>query len=130
MAVLGEIKCEHVQEFIKACIIIDRFPMRSDANSSKGLTSSKDVRRKPCPEGMSEADFVEVRLLFYILLDENVSAHANDCVHLSAVQVNTHTNCRVHNTHTHTRRHKRHGHHCSGTVNTFPRNIPPARQNF
>ena len=32
MAALGEINCEHVQDFIKAYIIIDRFPMRSDRN--------------------------------------------------------------------------------------------------
>jgi len=75
MAVMGEIRHEHVQELIKACIIIDRFPMRSDANSSKGLTASKDVRLKPCPERMSETDFVEVSLSFCISLHTNGMAH-------------------------------------------------------
>jgi len=83
MAALGEIKSEHVQDFINACFIIDRFPMRSDTNSSKSLTASKDVRREPCPEGMSEAGFVEVNLSLCILLDEEVRAH--DKVTLMAV---------------------------------------------
>jgi len=105
MAALGEIDCEHVQDFIKACIIIDRFPMRSDANLSMGLTALKDVRRKPCPEGMSEADFVVVSLSFCISFDEDIR-RARTCL-----MSNTHTNCRVHNTHTHTHRYKRHGPH-------------------
>jgi len=83
MTALGEIKSEHVQNFINTCFIIDRFPMRSDANSSKGLTASKDVRRKPCLARMSEGDFVEVSLSFCILLDEKVRAH--DKVTLMAV---------------------------------------------
>jgi len=49
MAALGDIKPQDVQEFIKSCIIIDRFPMRSGANSSKGVPASKLVRRKPVP---------------------------------------------------------------------------------
>ena len=63
MAAVGDIKPRDVQEFIKSCIIIDRFPMCSGANSSKGVTVSNLVRRRPCPEGMTVEDFVEVRLL-------------------------------------------------------------------
>ena len=85
------------------------------------------MRRKPCPEGMCETDFVEVRLSFCISLHENVGAYANDCMHLSTAHVNTHTNCRVHNTHTHTHRYKRHGLPCAcGIAKSSPRNIQPA----
>jgi len=97
MAALEVIRPQDVQEFIKACIILDRFPMRSDANSSKGVTVSKEVRRTPCPEGMSIPDFVEVRVVFCISVHANVGACADKCV-------TAQTNCRVHDTHTHTHR--------------------------
>jgi len=45
----------------RACIIFDRFPMRSAANLSRGVTVSNEVRQTPCPGGMSEPDFMEVR---------------------------------------------------------------------
>ena len=61
MACLKEIRLQDVQKFIKACMILDKFPMRSDANSSKGVTVSSEVRRTPCPEGMSVREFMEVR---------------------------------------------------------------------
>ena len=61
MAALKEIRPQDVQKFIKACMILNRFPMQSDAYSSKGVTASKQERRTPCPEGMSVPDFVEVR---------------------------------------------------------------------
>jgi len=96
MAALGEIKPEHVQEFIKASQIIDRFPMRSDANSSKGFIASENVRRTPCLKGMSQDDFMEVSLSSCVLIDKKVHPH---------------TNCRVYNTRTHTHRYKRRGPH-------------------
>ena len=63
MGAVGDIKPRDVQQFIRSCFIIDKFPMRSRANSSKGVPSSSLVRRRPCPEGMTEDVFVEVRLV-------------------------------------------------------------------
>jgi len=83
--------------------------MQSDANSSRGVTVSEQVRRTPCPEGMSESDFVEVRVVCNMCVHANVIACADNCVHWSTAHVNTHTNCRVYNTHTHTHRYKQHG---------------------
>jgi len=98
--------------------------MRSDANSSEGVTASKQVRRTPCPEGMSVPDFVEVRVVFCISVYANVSACADNCMHLSTAHVNTHTNCRVHNTHTHTHRYKQNGPPCvCGSAKSSSRNI-------
>jgi len=61
MAALGVIRPQDVQEFIKACKLLDRFPFPADANSSKGVTVSTEVRRTPCPEGMTITDFVEIQ---------------------------------------------------------------------
>ena len=71
MACLKEITPQDVQKFIKASMILDKFPMRSDANSSKGVTVSSEVRRTPCPEGMSVCDFIEVRKVFCVSLHAN-----------------------------------------------------------
>jgi len=64
MVCLEEISAEDVQKFIQSSMIFDKFPMRADANSSKGVTVSSAVRRTPCPEGMSEHDFIEVRRVY------------------------------------------------------------------
>ena len=71
MVCLKAISSEDVQKFIRSSMILDKFPMRADANSSKGVTVSSAVRRTPCPEGMSVRDFVEVIRVFCM------SMHAN-----------------------------------------------------
>ena len=103
MAALGVITPQDVQEFIKACRILDRFPMPSDANSSKGVTVSQEVRRTPCPEGMTIPDFVEVRVMLCISVHANVGACADTCV-------TAQSNCRVQDTRTHTHRLCHHTH--------------------
>ena len=64
MVRLKEISAADVQKFIRSSMIFDKFPMRADANSSKGVAVSSAVRRTPCPEGMSEHDFIEVRRVY------------------------------------------------------------------
>jgi len=71
MVCLKEIETTDVQKFINACWILDKFPMRANANSSSGLTASSAVRRKPCPEGMTVGDFIEVRRVFCVSLHAN-----------------------------------------------------------
>jgi len=77
-------------------------------NSSKGLIASENVRRTPCPKGMSQGDFVEVSLSSCVLIDKKVHPH---------------TNCRVKNTRAHTHRYKRRGPYWAlCTANNSPRN--------
>jgi len=97
MAALGVIGPQNVQEFIKACRLLDRFPMQADANSSKGVTVSQAVRRTPCPEDMTIPDFVEVKVVLCISVHANVGACAHKCV-------TAQPNCRVQDTHTHPHR--------------------------